>query len=157
MAGMERPALLVRFLGLFRPVGRGMPWDRAGRALDEIRGLLALDEVAWDGGAAQPVRPGLWHQGMEVLLERAEAGKVSRPLKNTNLLRAVVYDLAKKQGAMQEREREDKLRYRPDVGRILADPHPRPLSQGERGGEPVDMAAMGANARALLEKLRGRK
>lgn len=153
IAAMEQPTLVVRYLGLFRPASRGLAWDRAGRAVADLRGLLGAAELAWKGGRPLPVRPGLWFSAMEIVVEKEAAGKLVRPLKDHNFLKAVAYDLAAKQDGQAEKEREEKLRYRADEGRDRrGGPCARPDS-----GQPPDLETMGANARALLQKLRGAK
>jgi hypothetical protein len=58
--------------------------------------------------------------------------------------------LARKEGAVQEREKEDRLRYRADVGRVGAI-HESPVHE-----PPLrpSIGSVGANVRGLLEKLR---
>ncbi|SDB03642.1 hypothetical protein SAMN05660653_00165 [Desulfonatronum thiosulfatophilum] len=156
IAGLERPALVVRYLGLFRPANRGLAWDRAGALVEELRSLLGLSELSWRAGRPLLVRPGLWYSAMEILIEKEGVGKLTRPIQNHNLLKAVAYDLAGKQEAGQEREKEEKLRYRADAGRTVGTGAHRPEALVVKGPQPEspDIESVGAGVRGLLQKLR---
>lgn len=113
----DLPRLTWSYLGLFRKPAssRVLTWERVGRIVAELAGLVAEPETAWKGQRVVPNRADYWAQGMQAVLDRDAQGKLERPLDGHNYLRAVVYEIAEKawhQGNVR-REKEAQTRQTP--------------------------------------------
>ena len=88
---------IIRYLGLFRaPGGRGLTWHRALKLVKELQELIFAEKIVWNKQRPLQNYPFFWLQAMESILERDNQGKITRPLKNHNLLRVIAYDVAAK-------------------------------------------------------------
>lgn len=111
----ELPRLVWAYLGLHRKpgAGRALTWERVGRIVAELAGLVAEAEIQWKGQRVVPNRPEFWAQGIQAMLDRDAQGKLERPLDGHNYLRAVAYEIAEKAWHQGNVAREDAARHRP--------------------------------------------
>ena len=112
VAGMQ-PELgraVMNYLGLFKPGKTALRLGRAAKLVDEVGQLVAAGTVCKDErtGVRRPAVAAHWVAGIETML--AQRGSMSLPLDSHNYLRAVVFGLADKADAKQERKREDDAR-----------------------------------------------
>lgn len=112
LAGLE-PTLgraLVGYLRLFKPTKQGLRLARAVKLANEVALLVATGEVCRDerAGVRRPASPAMWAAGMEQMLTQRE--RLSLPLDNHNYLRSVVFALADRADAAQERSLEEARR-----------------------------------------------
>jgi len=108
LAGME-PELgraVLGYLGLFKPHKTALRLARAVKLVQELLVLVETGTVCRDerGGVRRAATPGLWAQGIEIML--AQRATLTLPLDNHNYLRSVVFGLADKADAAMERQRE---------------------------------------------------
>ena len=101
---------LMRYLRLFKPAKTGLRAARAVKLSRELLALIQAGSVCADdrGGVRRPATPAHWADGMELMLDQRTG--LSLPLANHNYLRKVVFDLADKQDAAAERQREAQAR-----------------------------------------------
>ena len=68
----ELPRLVWSYLGLWRKPGtaRALSWERIGRIVTELRGLIDEPETQWKGGRVVPNRPDYWVQAIRIVLDR---------------------------------------------------------------------------------------
>lgn len=106
--GVGRPVLA--YLGLFKPAKTALRLARAVKLAQEVTDLIAAGSVCKDerSGVRRPASPAHWAAGIEQML--AQRGSLSLPLETHGYLRAVVYGLADKADAAQERQREEDAR-----------------------------------------------
>lgn len=91
------------YLGLFRPQQRALSWKAALRIVQELDALVASGHVQVQGKPARPCPQEIWATGMRQMV--AQRDSISRPLKNHNYLRQIVWQLADKLDADQEARR----------------------------------------------------
>ena len=120
VAGLE-PELgraLLGYLGLFKPPKTALRMARAAKLAQEVAELVAAGNVCKDerGGVRRVTTPATWAAGIEQML--AQRGSLSLPLESHGYLRAVVFGLADKADAADERQREADAR----AGKHLASP-----------------------------------
>ena len=118
----DLPALSVRYLGLFRKPGsdRAMTGSRVRKLVEGLKALVCSPDIAWKHKRPLENHPAYWAQAVEKLLDRDKQGKLERPLENHNLLRCIAYDIAEKDFESRIREKETRLRYRPDQAETAA-------------------------------------
>jgi hypothetical protein len=111
----ELPRLVWAYLGLHRKpgAGRALTWERVGRIVAELAGLVAEAEIQWKGQRVVPNRPEFWAQGITAMLDRDAQGKLERPLDGHNYLRAVAYEIAEKAWHQGNVAREEEAKRRP--------------------------------------------
>lgn len=96
----EMPSYVSRhvlaYLGCFRPAGstHGLKWPKTYRLLLELKELVEQTYISWDRKPARPNQAKFWAQGIELVLERLNQGRLKLPLENHNYLRAIAYDIA---------------------------------------------------------------
>ena len=135
----ELPRLVWSYLGLWRKPGtaRALSWERIGRIVTELRGLIDEPETQWKGGRVVPNRPDYWVQAIRIVLDRDACGKLERPLDGHNYLRAVAYEVAEKAWHAGNVRRESEAQYRPaqtSPQRNKSDEYkPVPLAEGIKG------------------------
>lgn len=129
--GGELGRVAVRYVALFGPAKSVMGWGPFRQRTQELGALIAAGAVSWDD-VTRPATPAMWREGMEIILGKPE---LRRPLANHNLLRTIVFGIADKQDAQQERERHQEAlkgahmqgrqtktiggdQVKPDVGRM---------------------------------------
>lgn len=97
-ASLPRPvaAGILRYCGLFRNPSavRAMSWKKAVRIIGEIAELTAKGHVQAKGQVARPCSPDHWAAAMEKMVEIAEVGKLTLPLKGHNYLLSIVWQEA---------------------------------------------------------------
>lgn len=112
VAGMppELGRAVLGYLGLFKPAKTALRLARAAKLAQEVADLVAAGSVCKDerSGVRRPAGPAMWAAGIEQMLT-ARASLVL-PLESHGYLRAVVFGLADKADAAQERQREDDAR-----------------------------------------------
>ncbi len=101
---------VLGYLGLFKPAKTALRLARAAKLAQEVADLVAAGSVCKDerSGVRRPAGPALWAAGIEQMLT-ARASLVL-PLESHGYLRAVVFGLADKADAAQERQREEDAR-----------------------------------------------
>lgn len=145
---------VLSYLGLFRPAGQALRWQRSARLLATLAELAESGHVQVQGKPARPCGPDIWARGMEQMAAQRE--RLSLPLKNHNYLRQIVWQLADQADAAHERERIRDERS----GNFRAnrdEPPPRPAGERGAGGvrAPRRPAAppITAEERATLERV----
>ncbi len=100
----------LSYLGLFKPAKQGVRLSRAVKLAQEVADLVAVGSVCKDerSGVRRPAAPAHWLAGMETML--AQRASLALPLDGHNYLRAVVFGLADKADARQERRKEEDAR-----------------------------------------------
>lgn len=108
--GPELGRTTLSYLGLFKPAKQGVRLARAVKLAQEVADLVAVGSVCKDerSGVRRPATRGHWLAGMETML--AQRASLALPLDSHNYLRAVVFGLADKADAKQERRREEDAR-----------------------------------------------
>ena len=112
LAGMQ-PELgraVIAYLGLFKPVKTALRMARAVKLVQELIALVDTGDVCKDerNGVRRPASPSTWAAGIETMLVQRAA--LTLPLENHNYLRAVVFGLADKADAANERQKETNAR-----------------------------------------------
>ena len=82
------------YLGLFRPAQRALSWKAALRIVQELSVLVASGHVQVAKRPARPCPPEAWAAGMRQMV--AQRDTLTRPMKNHNYLRQIVWQLADK-------------------------------------------------------------
>ena len=112
VAGMapELGRAVLAYLGLFKPAKTALRMARAAKIAQEVAELVGAGTVCRDerGGVRRSASASQWAVGMEQML--AQRGSLSLPLESHGYLRAVVFGLADKVDAAQERQRESDAR-----------------------------------------------
>lgn len=108
VAGMspELGRATIAYLGLFKPLKTALRMARAAKIAAEVADLVAAGSVCRDerNGVRRPASQAMWALGMEQML--AQRASLSLPLESHGYLRAVVFGLADKADAAEERQRE---------------------------------------------------
>ncbi|KHS06586.1 hypothetical protein RM61_15060 [Xanthomonas phaseoli pv. phaseoli] len=96
----------LAYLGLFKPTKTALRLGRAAKIAAEVAELVAAGSVCKDerAGVRRPATASMWAAGMEQMV--AQRGALSLPLESHGYLRAVVFGLADKVDAANERQRE---------------------------------------------------
>lgn len=109
---LQLPALggaLVQYLGMFRAAGRALAFARVEKLLLELKPMLDQQIVVRNGLTRRCALP-LWQQALERMIEQRDAGKLDLPLKTHGYLLEIVFALADKAEASQERATEESRR-----------------------------------------------
>ncbi len=96
----------MSYLGLFRPEKRALTWAKSLKLIGELQALVAQGHIQVQGKVARPCPPRIWAQGMEQMAARTD---LSRPMKNHNYLRQIVYQLADQADYKQERHHNQQI------------------------------------------------
>lgn len=106
-------ALLIRYLGLFRPAKRQLTMDRVARLLNELLPHLQAARIERNGKHyAAPVDT--WKAALEQMLATREGLRL--PLKNHAYLYSVIAGMAERWEAGEEQKVEQARRYAPNAG-----------------------------------------
>jgi hypothetical protein len=110
----DLPRLAVRYLGLFRKPGsdRALTGPRVLKVVSELKELAESKEIQWKGGRVYENRAAYWAEALQVVLDRADAGKLDRPLDGHGYLRSVAYGLAEKAFEVSFRRKEEQAGQR---------------------------------------------
>lgn len=141
-------SLVMRYVALFRPAKNRMSADRWAKLILQLQPDLQRNAVDHKG-RTWPVPLESWKRGLEAVLERAAAGKITLPLENHNYLYAVLVGMA--DTAQAEAVVEDSRRHQAapaasagpvSVGAALArtsgvPDHVRALSESLKQGLPT--------------------
>lgn len=129
-AALELPAglgeRLLRYLGLFRPQGRALAWDRAARLLEELRAAIDAGQIERHG-QTWPAPLDYWRLALDQMLDSRPT--LALPLKSHGYLYEIIAGLARKAG--EQRAARDEV----------ADERAR-ARQGERAGAMHSAAAL---------------
>lgn len=109
-------ALLLRYVGLFRPAKNKM---RAAKTVQLIRELLPHmrgGEPIKHKGSELAVPMEIWRSGLEAMLAKADQDKLTLPLTSHGYLFTIIADLVEKYESALEREREQERRHGPREG-----------------------------------------
>lgn len=99
----------IAYLGLFKPAKTALRLARAVKLLQDLDAMVATGSVCRDErGLRRPATAATWAAGIEQML--AQRATLTLPLENHNYLRTVVFALADKADAAQERQRDEALR-----------------------------------------------
>lgn len=109
--GLPLGSLVLRYVGLFRPVKNRLSPDRMAKLIAQLLPDMQRSAITHKGREwAAPLAS--WRAGLESMLEKAAADKLSLPLDNHNYLYAVLVGLADKAEATDERQAEHDRRSR---------------------------------------------
>lgn len=105
-------SLVLRYVGLFRPAKNRLSPDRMAKLIGQLvpdmqRGAIQHKGRDW----AMPINA--WRTGLEAMLEKAAADKITLPLENHNYLYTVLAGQADKVEAREETQREAERRHGP--------------------------------------------
>lgn len=95
-AALALPGLgdrLVRYLGLFRPQGRGLTWDRVARLLEELNTALAAGQIERHG-QVWPAPLDYWKLALDQILDARPT--LTLPLKSHGYLYEILVGLSRK-------------------------------------------------------------
>lgn len=118
---------VISYLGLFKPIKTALRMARAVKLVQELVALVSAGDVCKDerNGVRRPASVAAWTAGIETMLAQRTA--LTLPLDNHNYLRSVVFALADKADAANERQREAGAR----VGKHLDAPTKAVATPGE--------------------------
>ena len=166
-AALALPGLgdrLVRYLGLFRPPGRGLTWDRVARLLDELNAALAAGQIERHG-QTWPAPLDYWKIALDQILDSRPT--LTLPLKSHGYLYEILVGLSRKASDARAAQAEvaaeqarahagDRRGMQPAAALTAALPSP-PVGEGpgERGRTRPPRVPPPADFRALLGKLTG--
>lgn len=85
--------LLVRYLGLFRPVKTRLTWPRVNALLGELLPVITAERLERGGVTYHLPRP-VWSAALEAVLAARDAGQLRTPLKSHGYLYEVAIGLA---------------------------------------------------------------
>jgi len=146
-AALKLPAplgdLMLRYMGLFRPLNRALSWDRAARLLGELQEPIHAAQLTRNG-RVWPAPLETWRIALEQMLDKRDT--LTLPLKSHGYLFEIVAGLAAKAEGAGERKREEALQHR-DGARSSAP---------KKAAEVVDKAARAAAAADAAQKMRER-
>lgn len=102
------------YLGLFRVPNsnRVLSWERVCRLILELDALVKAKDIQWDGGRIYANSPRYWEEAVKTMLETEAVGKLKRPIKNHNYLRAVAYEKASREFEREVAEKEKRASFR---------------------------------------------
>lgn len=98
---------LIDYLGLFKPRKTGLRWSRMITVLQDIAPEIIAGQVRRDGRVL-PASADIWAEGLRQMADKRD--RLTLPLKSNGYLRELVFGLADRAGAKEERERELSLR-----------------------------------------------
>lgn len=117
--GVPMGALLVRYVGLFRPGKRALSMSRTLSLLAELWPDMQRQAITRKG-RDWPTTPALWQQAIETVLAARDKGTLTPPLTSHGYLYEVLLGLVDKAEGQAERERESAQRGRAHVGGPLS-------------------------------------
>lgn len=100
------PKVVLPYLAIFRPERQALRWDKAGKIVAELAGMIALGHVQVQGKVARPCPPRIWAAAMEQMVERRDS--IRRPLPNHNYLKQVAWQLADEEDGRNEAATEQR-------------------------------------------------
>jgi hypothetical protein len=96
---------LAQYLGMFRPRGRALAFDRTDRLLTELQPFFDR-EIVTRNGVTRACPLAVWQQALERMIEQRNAEKLQLPLKTHGYLFEIAFALADSIDAKQERDTE---------------------------------------------------
>lgn len=131
---------LLRYLGMFRPAQRSLPWPRVAKLLDELLTMIDAGQIQRNG-RFWPAPIATWKAALDEIAERRS---LKLPLKSHGYLLEIIAGISNKAEAVAEAEQE-KRRHAPregvqngmqGIGALLNNfPPPSPSSSS---AEPVE-------------------
>ena len=109
-------ALLLRYVSLFRPAKNKMRPAKTVQLIRELLPLMRGSQPIKHKGSELAVPMEVWRSGLEAMLAKADAGKLSLPLTSHGYLFTILGDLVEKYEAALEREREEQRKHGPRSG-----------------------------------------
>lgn len=149
----ELPRLTVRYLSLFRKPGsdRALTGSRVLKLVSQLRDLATANEIQWKGGRVHQNRPEYWEQAIQAVLDRADQGKIERPLDGHNYVRAIAYENADRSFEDAHKRKERERSYRPDAGgRSAGQSEPKPVRRPD--GDNDNQAPGPQDAREIAKR-----
>lgn len=105
---LKMPALgglLVQYLGMFRAAGRVLAFARVENLLGELQPMLDK-QIVVRNGLTRRCPHEFWQQALERMVEQRDSGKLDLPLKSHGYLLEIVFSLAERAGAQEEKATE---------------------------------------------------
>lgn len=177
-AALALPGLgdrLARYLGLFRPQGRGLAWDRAARLLEELRAAIAAGQIDRHG-QTWPAPLDYWALALDQILDSRPT--MTLPLKSHGYLYEILVGMSRKAAERhaarreaadeQARARDGERHGMQSAGAMLASvapgsspepglsTEPSPPADPRRPGERPPRVPPPADFRALIGQLTGK-
>lgn len=90
---------ILGYMGLFRPTERALSWKKARKIVAELAALIAPGHIQIQGKPARPCTAHIWAQGMEQMAARTD---LTRPMRNHNYLKQIVWQIADQADAGRE-------------------------------------------------------
>lgn len=103
-------ALLLRYVGLFRPAKNKMSASRMAQLLNNLLPLIRKQTIEHNGRDWH-VPEEVWRAGIDEMVKKADAGKLTLPLTSNGYLFTILADLASKIEAEQEKQTEQQRRH----------------------------------------------
>lgn len=128
---------LLRYLGLFRPQGRALGWDRVARLLAELNEAVSARQIERNG-QVWPAPLEVWQRALDQMLDNRPA--LVLPLKSHGYLYEIIAGMsraANEQRAARQEVAAEQARAR----------------QGERSGQMQSAADLAQNAKKTGEIL----
>ena len=145
LLGVPLGALLLRYVGLFRPAKRALSMSRTLALLAELwpdmqRGAITRKGREW------PTTPAQWQQAIEAVLAARDKGALTLPMTGHGYLHEVLMGVVDKAEREAEKAREQQQRSRP---------HAEGLQdlQGALATLPPVVAAVVAPTQEVIERL----
>lgn len=125
--------VLGQYLGMFRPAGRTLSWDRLEKLLVELQPMLTSETVT-RSGITRPCPLAIWRQALERMVEQRDAGKLVTPLKSHGYLLEIAFASADHAAADAERRLEEERR-RGTQRAALGTDHARAVERSNQLGQ----------------------
>jgi hypothetical protein len=104
--------LVMRYIALFRPAKNRMSADRWAKLITQLLPDLQREAITHKG-RDWPMSIESWKLGLEAMLEKAAAGKLTLPLDNHQYLYTVLAGMSDKVEAVAEERVEEQRRHKP--------------------------------------------
>lgn len=112
------PAVAVRYLGLFRPIKRGLTWDRADRISSELIAMIEAGAVT-RSGKSYPASPDTFRNAMQQMLDMRE--RLELPLTSHAYLATILAKEGPREAAAAEAAAENAKRQQTRSGAAETD------------------------------------
>jgi len=119
--------LVVPYVGLHAPSAKRIVWRKLTRILGDLVALINSGQVT-HGGQSHAAPLDLWKDGIERVLQAAEAGQLTLPLEGHGYLTKVVWTEAKRRAGRQAAAQKP------------LHPSHRPAAEAERRQNPAAIA-----------------
>ncbi len=127
MAAFKLPAPLAKqviaYIGLFRPLKRGLTWDRIEKLLNELMEPINSAQLTRNG-LTVPAPVDYWKEALDQMLMKRS--KLTLPLKSHGYLFEIIFNMANKAAGAREIKQEQSTAYRHSRDSSAS---PRPVSE----------------------------